>query len=377
MSQVKTSTKAVETLPPLHHKVIHQNKSSNVVRRKQPIPGPDDPHYECAGNLLYDDPHKWVPLSTFEYRHYVPFHPCSNKLLSKRWDKHARDLHLTKLKQARPTIDNLPPKVYPHLEMRLKRLQIEEERLHDIERKNHNLLDRIAFQMVNPSEVSGLDASKRYVTAPCPGGQGQPGVGGSLHAPKRRRDMVQIAVENLTNLQRLEDKAPYYNRLEWLAERHRNVGYLLNIAQYPETYKELIKETSAVKTPFPPGKPRTTLDMHGNMIEGEFSRGATPKRPVTRPSNSGGQGPLEEEGWEQQKQEQEISLKNEVESEKTELQMTENKDLSKRSSSPLPKIKNTVDCTEEIQATTPLETSVKEFVGDSNVEISPNSEDVE
>lgn len=64
--------------------------------------------------------------STWSHRHFPSYHPTANKLLSKRWEEHARQLHLKKLRNAKPTIDNGAPKVYPHLEMRLKRLQIEQ-----------------------------------------------------------------------------------------------------------------------------------------------------------------------------------------------------------------------------------------------------------
>jgi hypothetical protein len=62
----------------------------------------------------------------FSYRHYVTFHPAQNKILEKRWDERTRELHLKRLKNAQPSIDNSPPKVYPHLELRLKRLKLEE-----------------------------------------------------------------------------------------------------------------------------------------------------------------------------------------------------------------------------------------------------------
>ena len=65
----------------------------------------------------------------FSYRHYVTFHPAQNKILEKRWDERTRELHLKRLKEARPSIDNSPPKVYPHLELRLKRLKLEERTL--------------------------------------------------------------------------------------------------------------------------------------------------------------------------------------------------------------------------------------------------------
>ncbi|KAJ1549229.1 hypothetical protein HK405_007497 [Cladochytrium tenue] len=92
----------------------------------------------------------------FEHRHFTALHPSCNKLLAKRWEEHCRELHARRLRQARPTVDNARPRAYPHLEMRLKQMQIEEERLDDIERTNSVLLNRVTHQMMNPSDVSNL-----------------------------------------------------------------------------------------------------------------------------------------------------------------------------------------------------------------------------
>ncbi|KAJ3249182.1 hypothetical protein HK104_007679, partial [Borealophlyctis nickersoniae] len=125
--------------------------------------------------------------------------------------------------------------------MRLKRLKIQEERLYDIERKNHILLDRIAFQMVNPCQVSDLHQARRIREVEAVlGGTGS----GTLHGPKRRQDMLNIQSENMTILQRIEDKAPYYNRDEWLRDRRRNLEYLANIAQYPLPYYRALGEVT-------------------------------------------------------------------------------------------------------------------------------------
>lgn len=64
------------------------------------------------------------------------------------------------------------------------------ERLFEIERSNHILLDRIAFQMENSSEVSELHH---------PGSQHVPGAG-SLHGPKRKRELKEIASQNLVSV---------------------------------------------------------------------------------------------------------------------------------------------------------------------------------
>ncbi|KAJ3053440.1 hypothetical protein HK097_004254 [Rhizophlyctis rosea] len=171
----------------------------------------------------------------WEHRHYPTIHPTCNKLLSRRWEEHAKNLHLRKLKEARASVDNKVPRRYPHLEMRLKRLQIEEERLYEIERSNHILLDRIAFQLVNASQVSDLEQARRIAHVEDELG-GHWNAAGTLNGPKRRKDWEKIQNENMTILQRIEDKAPYYDRRKWLEERHKSLSYLANIAQYPLPY---------------------------------------------------------------------------------------------------------------------------------------------
>ncbi|KAJ3118871.1 hypothetical protein HDU96_007613 [Phlyctochytrium bullatum] len=233
---------AVEPLPAID---AHQGPST-LTTKPPTTPGPRKIYPGAPPRATNQGPglsriqyseHFVNPEDPFEHRHYRPYHPTCNKILAKRWEDHTRDIHLMKLKLARPTIDNAQPRVYSHLEMRLKRMQVEEERLRDIERKNHILLDRIAFQMMNPSEVSNL----RWVQTPS---EHKPAISAGP-SPKRKRDIKQISQENMTILQRIEDKAPYYNRLEWLANRRQNLGYLFNIAQYPKTYIRLLEEGEA------------------------------------------------------------------------------------------------------------------------------------
>jgi hypothetical protein len=60
------------------------------------------------------------------YRHFDALFPTANKLLSKKWTEREYQLHLDKLRAAKSSIDNGQPKAYPHLELRLKKVQIEE-----------------------------------------------------------------------------------------------------------------------------------------------------------------------------------------------------------------------------------------------------------
>ncbi|KAI8804652.1 hypothetical protein BJ742DRAFT_775961 [Cladochytrium replicatum] len=64
------------------------------------------------------------------HRHYIPFHPVCNKLLAKQWDRADRRLQLDKLAKARLTVDNAPPRIHMHLQLKLKRLQVEEGSFH-------------------------------------------------------------------------------------------------------------------------------------------------------------------------------------------------------------------------------------------------------
>ncbi|KAJ3296257.1 hypothetical protein HDU79_007153 [Rhizoclosmatium sp. JEL0117] len=117
--------------------------------------------------------------------------------------------------------------------MRLKGVQIEEERLQEIERRNHILLNRISFQMLNPSEVSSLHIHSEEETLALI-------IDAVDH--KRKRDKEKITKENMTILQRIEDKAPNYNRLAWFNERRKNLEYLANISSYPMHYMEDLDE---------------------------------------------------------------------------------------------------------------------------------------
>ncbi|KAJ1569058.1 hypothetical protein HK405_010417 [Cladochytrium tenue] len=171
----------------------------------------------------------------YEHRHFTALHPSCNKLLAKRWEEHCRELHARRLRQARPTVDNARPRAYPHLEMRLKQMQIEEERLDDIERTNGVLLNRVTHQMMNPSDVSNL-SQRANLFSPV-----------FVEAGERRNktNLRRIGSENLTILQRLEDKEPNYNRLSWLSDRRKNLEFLFNISQYPLRYVDLLSDTDA------------------------------------------------------------------------------------------------------------------------------------
>ncbi|KAJ3012175.1 UNVERIFIED_CONTAM: hypothetical protein HDU68_001342 [Siphonaria sp. JEL0065] len=172
--------------------------------------------------------------AAFEHRHFLPLHPTCNKLIAKRWEDYVRDIHHERLKQAKPTIDDSKPRVFRHLDMRLKKQQMEEERVHEIEKHNNILFHRILHQKIGHTEISDISKIKEYI-------ENRNHIAES-HQHFRNRNNEQIFKENLTILQRIEEKAPNYNRLDWHSARFRNLGYLCNIAQYPKHYWDLLIE---------------------------------------------------------------------------------------------------------------------------------------
>ncbi|KAI8846944.1 hypothetical protein BC829DRAFT_253991 [Chytridium lagenaria] len=89
---------AVEPLP-----AINRSTPGSMVRMKPPA--------ASKKHVVSYPEHFLNPEDPFEHRHYQPYHPTCNKILAKRWEDHTRDIHLMKLRQARPTIDNGQPRV--------------------------------------------------------------------------------------------------------------------------------------------------------------------------------------------------------------------------------------------------------------------------
>jgi hypothetical protein len=67
-----------------------------------------------------------LPPGPFAYRHYQPFHPCCNKILAMKWDRTLQKQHRKKVYAAKATVNNSSPKPYVHLQVKLKKVQMEQ-----------------------------------------------------------------------------------------------------------------------------------------------------------------------------------------------------------------------------------------------------------
>ena len=158
------------------------------------------------------------------HRAYQPLTPANNILLKKRWDQSRFDTHRKKVHLAKAVIDNRPPKTYMHLHCKLKKLQMEEERLATVERGNRILLSKMSYIMRTRGRV---DNTNDYVSK-------------SLNKTKRQRELLRITHENQAILKRIMSKEPHYHHRQWLDEWRVNQQYSANIAKFTHNWKNPI-----------------------------------------------------------------------------------------------------------------------------------------
>ncbi|XP_072163514.1 sperm axonemal maintenance protein CFAP97D1-like [Diadema setosum] len=155
------------------------------------------------------------------HRAYQPITPANNKLLKKRWDERRFDRHRMKVQNAKPVIDDKPPKTYMHLHLKLKKMQMEEERLTIIERDNRILLEKMCHIMLTTGSVD----NKNYYDSK------------SLNRMARQRELLRVTHENQAIMRRILSKQATYSRHQWEDEWKLNKMYMKNIAKYPQWYE--------------------------------------------------------------------------------------------------------------------------------------------
>ncbi|KAJ8308801.1 hypothetical protein KUTeg_013675 [Tegillarca granosa] len=118
-----------------------------------------------------------------------------NKLLKKYHQKRIQDIHHRKMSNIKSTIDNKAPKTYPHLIVKLKQIQLEEERQAEVDHENKVLLHKMTNIMKNKPSV---DYWNEYEPK-------------SLNFVARERHLKEIQMENIGIARRLEKAKPVYD----------------------------------------------------------------------------------------------------------------------------------------------------------------------
>ncbi|KAI4872385.1 hypothetical protein NFI96_033649, partial [Prochilodus magdalenae] len=102
----------------------------------------------------------------------------------------------------KPIVDNKAPRTYLHCHLKMKKIQLEQERYMEIEKNNRLLAYRIAHTMAR----GGLDNWNEYQPKP------------SVNAELRNRELVKISLENQAILKRINMTKSVYDHKKWLGD---------------------------------------------------------------------------------------------------------------------------------------------------------------
>lgn len=175
----------------------------------------------------------------------------SSKVCYEREVLQRKKMHRDKMRAMPPTshtnargkLDHNPPKTFPHLDMKLKKRQMEEERYFQIEHDNRLLMAKmysIMNQRPDPKSVEyspGLRISRKtgapmldnYLsTRSVFAGNAVPKP--SMNQDARRKEYKRIMEENSQILQRITQRKPTYQRKEWAKDRKEKERYLRTIS---------------------------------------------------------------------------------------------------------------------------------------------------
>lgn len=154
------------------------------------------------------------------FRSYQSILPTHNKLLQMRWDQTYYKEHRRLVREAAPMVDTKAPTTYMHLHLKLKKLQLEEERLATIERDNRILLEKMSYIMRTRGRV---DNRNNYEYK-------------SLNREKRQRELLRVTKENQAILQRVMARKPEYSAQKWQKEWEDNQQFLDSISHFPKDW---------------------------------------------------------------------------------------------------------------------------------------------
>ncbi|CAF1019904.1 unnamed protein product [Didymodactylos carnosus] len=126
-------------------------------------------------------------------------------------------------------IDSRPPRTYMHLHMKLKKLQLEEERLATVERDNRILLEKMSTIMRTTGRVENRNDYDSK----------------SLNHEKRRRELLRVSKENSTMIKRIRNRKADTNREKWERNWSQNMNYANNISKYDADWYERPKPNSS------------------------------------------------------------------------------------------------------------------------------------
>ncbi|KAK2958679.1 putative KIAA1430 like protein [Blattamonas nauphoetae] len=148
--------------------------------------------------------------------------PVSNKILARKWKDMDDERHRKNLSQIKSSIDNKPPKKYSHLDTRLKKKQMEEERNSQIQRDNTILLAKMAEIATSDGLIDNSPPEKES---------------SSLNYPYKKRESERIEEENQKLLGVMLKQKGVMDFRSMDRDWEKNKTYASQIRQYPSRPK--------------------------------------------------------------------------------------------------------------------------------------------
>nr|XP_020659489.1 40S ribosomal protein S17 [Pogona vitticeps] len=151
------------------------------------------------------------------YRAYQPLRPATSKYLQEKWDRASYQKHRRKVELAVPVVNTTAPPTPFHLQVNLKKIEMQKERQEIWDRDN--FLHRAKLWGIKQSQGC-LDNWNFYCTH-------------SLNWEKRRWDLARIDWENQQLLKRLEGRKSELAQEHWQQNWHKEQLLRQSIARYP------------------------------------------------------------------------------------------------------------------------------------------------
>ncbi|XP_036427732.1 uncharacterized protein CFAP97D1-like [Colossoma macropomum] len=153
--------------------------------------------------------------------------------MRKIWDNHHYKYHMDRMANVKPTVDNKAPRTYLHCHLKMKKIQLEQERFMEIEKSNRLLLYRIAHTMAS----GGQDNWNEYKPKP------------SVNADFRKRELVKMSLENQAILKRINMTKSVYDHKKWLTDYKVTGGYMSRLSRYPQEPKPVKMAIATIEPP--------------------------------------------------------------------------------------------------------------------------------
>ena len=129
-------------------------------------------------------------------------------------------------------MDAKSPPRFKHMMVNAKKIQLEEDRLVEIEHQNRKLLTNLS----KISERKGVEGHEVGKSKALKRGQAPPGKQRSLNIMKRQEELNRIERENALILRRIQTRQPTYDHLQWEEDARRNREYGENVREYKSKF---------------------------------------------------------------------------------------------------------------------------------------------